>query len=596
VGLAINLFLKERLWGKLRLEIKRAIQASLLIAMMVLVYSMPMVYADPGSSSYLTVDRRIEFTNGGLTIITDRYNIQNNGSTPIQDFTIYLEKAFFSKLDQLTAFSNTVNLDTSIQSINTTINEIRVAFSQAVNPGGSYSFNVVYVFSGLIVESSTAGTYTTFVYLYPKLPSAAASCNLTLIFPETTSTTSLDNPNSTYTGTHVDSKIAYTKLKLPLEPLANETSTLMFKALIMQMFYVNSLSRTLIFDPFGNIVVSDSYNVKYLGTASLSTISIYLMRGRTSVTADDGIGDLRIISTFGNATVSYATLTFRYSLSRNVNASFTVHYVVPAGEYIKSGESAESYRFEFDLSPSLNWTARQLSAKILLPEGGEYVASFSLVTPQIEKNFLQTTVDYAAPKVTRLFNSSLILDYRYNVLWSAFRPTLWAGMIIGFIGAIVLLARRKKEKPTAAEAEEEVHLDRLREFVTLYEDKKALSSELEEDEEAERRKVLRKEDRKRMKIVEVQLAALNKKLGDLRGQIRVILPRYSEPLKKIEVAESDLSAAKDNLRTVEIQLRSGKISREVHDKLYRNYEKRVDGAKTAIDAVIIRLKEEIDEQ
>jgi len=265
--------------------------------------------------------------------------------------------------------------------------------------------------------------------------------------------------------------------------------------------------------------------------------------------------------------------------------------MVPAKEYIEVGETADSYRFRFSLSPNLNWTVKNLEVKVLLPEGGVYIAS-SDQPAKIEKKSLQTTLQYTSSSVTPLDVYNVSVDYSYTIFWAAFRPTLWSGLFFGLIGVVIFLSRRRK--PVVKVAEKEIPFDLIREFLDIYEEMKALTSELEENEEAERRKVLRKEDRKRMKIIQVQLATLNRRIGDLKTRIRAEAPKYREALRKIEIAESDMEAAKDDIRRIEAQLRSSKISREAHNKLYKSYQKRIDGAKSTIDSVIIGLREEVD--
>ena len=176
---------------------------------------------------------------------------------------------------------------------------------------------------------------------------------------------------------------------------------------------------------------------------------------------------------------------------------------------------------------------------------------------------------------------------------SAFRPTLWAGLAIAVLGTVILTTRRRKEEVPVAT--EKVPLEDLKEFVDLYDEKKALLDELEEAEEDEKRGVLRKEDRKRMKVVEAQLGTLNKKMGELRPEIRSASTRYADSLRRMEVAEADMAAARDSLKKVESQIRAGQISREAYEKLRRTYHKRIDRAKGVVDSVIITFKEEVEE-
>jgi chromosome segregation ATPase len=156
---------------------------------------------------------------------------------------------------------------------------------------------------------------------------------------------------------------------------------------------------------------------------------------------------------------------------------------------------------------------------------------------------------------------------------------------------MLIARRRKNENPVEAEA---LPLDDLKEFVDLYDEKNALLDELEETEEEEKRGVLRKEDRKRMRIVEAQLGTLSKKIGELKPEIRSASTQHANALRQMEVAEADMAAAKDGLKKVDAQIRAGQISREAYEKLRRTYQKRIGSAKGVVDSVIITFKEEVE--
>ena len=553
-------------------------------------------YATPASSPFLTVDRKLDVTNGGVIIVKDIYHLRNNGSNPILDFTIYMQKDLLIRMDLMSASSDGQALSTNITPDTTgNYSLVHVIFSHAVDPGTDYVFNMTYVYS-LLVREINSGTYGSYMYIYPRLPFAAVNCSVTIVLPETTTLTLLDNAsytpdNISYTPIMYTPRWVYNKVIAPLAPLSNATQAIFFKANVMQMFYVSSVDRSIVIDPFGGISISDSYNMEYIGYTQKSTIDLNLMEGRTHVNASDSLGNLKVVSVFGNATVNYATVSFRYYLQTYDNVSFTVNYQIPASRYLSTVGTLDRYRLNVTLYPSLNWTARDITVKISLPEGGDYVASS--VQPQtIQKAYLQTIVEYGFPIGAAMNNSATMLDYNYAILWSAFRPTLWAGLTIAVISGVVLIARRrKKETPVATE---ELPLDDLREFVDLYDEKKALLDEMEDAEESEKRGVLRKEDRKRMRIVEAQLGTLNRKIGELKPEIRSASTRYADALRRMEVAEADMAAAKDSLKRVESQIRAGQISREAYEKLRRTYQKKIDSAKGVVDSVMITLKEEVE--
>ncbi|RLI47641.1 hypothetical protein DRO69_00005, partial [Candidatus Bathyarchaeota archaeon] len=59
------------------------------------------------------------------------------------------------------------------------------------------------------------------------------------------------------------------------------------------------------------------------------------------------------------------------------------------------------------------------------------------------------------------------------------------------------------------------------------------------------------------------------------------------------VAETRLMGAETDIRRLEARYRRGEISKEAYRRLLDEYNRRRDGAKTTIEGVLLRLREEI---
>lgn len=97
----------------------------------------------------------------------------------------------------------------------------------------------------------------------------------------------------------------------------------------------------------------------------------------------------------------------------------------------------------------------------------------------------------------------------------------------------------------------------------------------------------------RKRTLESRLSVLSRDLTVLREKIMATGPRYAEVMRQIEVAETRLEGAKTDIRRVEARYRRGEISKEAYRRLLRDYYGKRDGAKTTIDGVLLRIREEI---
>jgi len=97
----------------------------------------------------------------------------------------------------------------------------------------------------------------------------------------------------------------------------------------------------------------------------------------------------------------------------------------------------------------------------------------------------------------------------------------------------------------------------------------------------------------RSRTLESRLSVLSRDLAMLREKIRAAGPRYAEMMRLIEVAETELQGVEADIRRTEVRYRRGEISAAAYHKLLEDSYRRRDRAKTNIDGVLLRLREEI---
>jgi len=111
--------------------------------------------------------------------------------------------------------------------------------------------------------------------------------------------------------------------------------------------------------------------------------------------------------------------------------------------------------------------------------------------------------------------------------------------------------------------------------------------------EARKGRIPRRLYRVRSRTLESRLSVLSRDLASLRERIRVAGPRYAEMMRQIEVAETELQGVEADIRRTEARYRRGEISAAAYRKLLEDSYRRRDRAKTSIDGVLLRLREEI---
>jgi chromosome segregation ATPase len=165
-------------------------------------------------------------------------------------------------------------------------------------------------------------------------------------------------------------------------------------------------------------------------------------------------------------------------------------------------------------------------------------------------------------------------------------------LIVGvIIGAWRLVQPAAAPVPTAMIS---IRPEELRSFVDQYDEKRHLQRNLEALEtQAKKGKIPRRRYKVRKMTFESRLSALSRDLKTLEEKIRAAGPRYADLMHQLEVAETALEGVEADINRTEIRYRRGELSPTVYNKHLEDAYRRRDRARTTIDGVLLRLKEEI---
>lgn len=553
------------------------------------------------TSINIQVDHAVQIRDGGLVLINDTVGLSTKPGEkvePLKNFPMGFPFRFGSSLDYCFAYDASnpglrleVVSDVGLGRVG--FYGVNVVFREPidVSDGKSYNFTVVFVFSNL-VSSTALNSFNLDFPAYPSLAQEASLCNVTVVLPHNANYTdsSFREKVLNYNITKRDSRQVLNHTRSPLKEFAYEPAWLTFD--IPGAFLIidaNEVKREITLDEWGRVRLSDFYHITNKADRDLSQIKIRLPRGAHDVSASDAVGDLSVVSEEKNATTyTNATVSLRTALKKGEAGKFTATYLLPWNNYVNQ-QSWQDFTLTLTFFEHFNWTIRKLTVIITLPEGAEFKSS-SMKPHDVQKSVFQQTTTFVFSNVTPFHDLHFTFSYEYLIFWTSFRPTLWVGTLAVVLCAVAFLWRAPKPPVPIVP----VPPEDLRSFVESYEERARILSELESmEQQARRGKIPRRRYKVRKRTLEGRLSALSRNLTDLREKIRTVSPRYASIMRQIEVAETELEGVKTDLRRVEARYRRGEISTSAYRKLLEEYHRRRDRAKTTIDGVLLRLREEI---
>jgi hypothetical protein len=245
----------------------------------------------------------------------------------------------------------------------------------------------------------------------------------------------------------------------------------------------------------------------------------------------------------------------------------------------------------------MNMTVRKVTVTVNLPEGSEFQSTSSTVQLNlIQSGIYGKTPVFTVSNISSNQDLNVEVGFKHVVFWSSFRPTLWVGALVAIVGIVAFLwqARRVAEPTTVAVSTVlPIRPEELRSYVRTYEEQSKLQRERESLEtQARKGRIPRRLYKVRSRTLESRLSLLSRDMAVLRDKIRSAGPRYSDMMRQIEIAQTELQTVEADIRRTEARYRRSEISAVAYHKLLEDYLKRKDRAQTNIDGILLRLREE----
>lgn len=544
------------------------------------------------------VDHIVQIRNGGLLVINDTITLSVIEGQ-LTDFSVGFPYEYQFHLDY--AFAYEAN-DIS-KSLETKLNYglgvvgfygVNVRFSQALSSGSSYSFTVVFVLSRTVstrvyfTDGEEEVVFKAEFPLYPSLEKNASTCFVSILFPlDFDYITDLEQKGLDFTESTSGSNQILTHVRNNLTAFAFEPSWLSFFKTDPDFIVVelSEVERRMEIERTERISVVNTYRLLNRG-AKLLEITLKLPSGAYDTSAWDEHGTLSFDSQEG-------TVAFRSPIEQDASTTLTIIYSLPWEDYVKR-LSSSVFQVSFRSTDNFDWTIRKSTISVTLPEGAEFRSSLNVVAIQSEmqRYVFKQILAFNFQNVTPFQDLDLEITYSYLIFWSSFRPTLWTGAFVLVVAIIALLWRRPK--PTVTLPSVTIRPEELNIFVEAYEEKRQNMRELESLEaQARRSKIPRRRYKVRRRTLESRLSVLSRDIAGLKEKLRRTGGRYADMMRQIEVAETELQGVEADIKRTEARYRRGEISAAAYRKLLEDSYRRRDRAKTTIDGVLLRLREEI---
>ena len=575
--------------AKLRLKMTFAVVA--LVLVLALGMAVPLQAA--GSQPSLTIDvvRVAALGQWGVIHLLDSYRIHyDSGTAPVSslDFgfsRIYRNNVYFinskDNAGRILAVDGDVTPSPDVY-------WMRVHFGEELTLNKTYEFRVALTLDGLVTPAVGGFQYN--FTAAPILTQDARMANVTFVtVPASNFVLPGDSP---YLAITLNGQPALFREYRPWKAYSEETFYGPYSTVNQYLVDLTSAQRDIIVGSAGGLSVKDTYNLHNNGIP-ITSMTITLPEGASNVMAYDLVGTMW--TSAQNPPAPYqVTVSPRYSsgVRNKENFTFTLTYDLPQMKYLKQLDWWGTYNLTIGLLNNRDdLLFDNATVNIITPNG----VTVSNVKTSMQSP-LSTPIEYdpshrefTLQGVITQSNVTVGLTLNYSPFWSAFGTLPWLFGLELVIAAFALAVVIRRGPELAVP----VPVEKLREFVGLYDERLALSRELVVmEEEVARGGLVKHEFRRRTKVLELRLDEINKSLMEVKTELRAISPRYDELIRRIDRAEAEIHVSRTSMNQVRSQYRAGRTTRETYDAMVNDITKRIDRAEETVETILITLRED----
>ncbi len=568
--------------------------------------------AQPNSYSITSVDHQVQVMYSGNVVILDTIHL----SSPVSDgFMIGLPLQYSANVLKALAYDDTHVYRVSL---GLPLGDRGGFYGAQVNFNGyaPSTFTVAFVLNTGLVTDNSGGNYTLIYPAYPSLTQDIPICSVKVTFPASPSTISISKSDGD------TNEASYLTVNLPAYTYSTATAVVRLSTGSIQPTTVSNLNRQITIDPTGAVTSTDTYRLISNSSAPMSSFVVDIPPDASNVVVLDQFGTpLTTYQTTGN-NVLHVNTTLSTFVSTGQSTSLNVEYNLPGATL-----QGDNYVLaDFQLFPKFLYVVEHATMVFTPPEGatittpqvGMLDESSTLTRDTFQDTLVVTEESISYVNYLTTQQNALQLSYSYNPVWVSFRTTFWAASTAAIvcIGAVVYRRFRPKEETYKIRAEklagrrvmsseqnnrpqeiktgQPITADIISGFLSTYEDKKALRTELKSlDFNAQKGKLPRRQYKVQKQTIEVRLESLNRSLERTKAVFRGSTGTYPDLVRQLDLAEEDLFEAEETIRNLQARQSRGEISLQAYKKNIAEYQKVRDKAETAITGILLRLHEKI---
>jgi hypothetical protein len=539
-----------------------------------------------GDYSIEHVDHTIQVMYNGYIFINDTVTLNITGQTGPNSFLIGFPDKYGSWVQKCSAFSEsnvfTVALNTPLED-RVGFYGVRVDFPQ----GAPQTFTVGFVLSNslLLQDPQNTSHYTLNFPAYPSLTKKANLVNVSISLPLGTS----------YFGGTVDS-FEYAQQDLAEFTYRPASLEFLLEGDRIQIVDVARVKREIAISEYRDIEGSDTYQITNRGQNEISHFEVFLPFNASNPSAEDQFGRKGEMQQIPESTSRYL-INLTKLIKNGESSNFIVKYLLSSDLLVQKG--VNSFSLNLSLFRREDYYINDASIAFILPEGAEVVSLENNLAGDVYsvgRSVFQETVTIDRQGITAWDNLSIGITYEYNPLWLSFRPTVWMWALAVVGSMIAAVAWRKPKGPakvTVPTATMKLHPEYLKSFVDAYEEKKKIILEMDSLEtRVQKGRIPRRRYKVRMKTLEIRLNTLSRSLQEFKERTRAAGGQYSDLMRQLEIAETEINEAETNIKSIEARHNRGELSLEAHRKLLADYQHKKESAESTINGILLRLREE----
>jgi hypothetical protein len=446
-------------------------------------------------------------------------------------------------------------------------------------------FTVEFILSNSLVtqDSQNSTVFTVDFPAYPSLTEPVALCNGLVTLP--------------LGAEYIKGTVAafnYTTNNLAAFSYNTSTVTFGLGENMIQLFEIRQLNRQISINAFSDVEVFDSYYVTNDAQSSAVSVDVILPPNSTVPTAEDQFGRSAQILLIDSLPIRYR-VNLTLPAEPGKSSRFTVVYNLDKNVYSKPQDEANKFAYEITQFREITYYVDEVSVVISMPEGARLLSSPALGFYGVDKGMFADAATIQKQNFVSLDSFPVEIEYEYNPLWIAFRPTLWVWSIALVGCAIFIVSRRPKAPGTAALPSGVARLrpENLKTFVDSYEEKMRILSEIDALEaRVQKGRIPRRRYKVQKKTFEMRLATLSRDMGELKENMRASGGHYADLIRQLEVAETEINDAEASIKNIEARQNRGEITMELYRNRVEEYGHRKEKAETTINGILLRLREE----